>query len=57
MISSYDKFLVALIGAIIFALTNWGGMDLGLDQNWINSVVAVLTPGLVALVPNRPRDR
>lgn len=53
MITSVDKFLLALIGAIIFALTNWVGIDVGIGQETINSIVAVLTPLLVYFVPNK----
>ena len=53
MITSVDKFLVAALGAIIFALTNWFGVDLNVDQDWVNSLTAVLTPVLVWMVPNK----
>ncbi len=53
MITSVDKFLVAAIGAAIFALTNWLGFDFDIGQDWINSLTAVLTPVLVWVVPNR----
>ena len=53
MITSVDKFLVAALGAAAFALINWFGVDLNVDQDWINSLTAVLTPVLVWVVPNR----
>ncbi len=54
MVSSIDKFLVAFIGAIVFALANWFGFDMSaITQDWINSLTAVLTPVLVWAVPNR----
>ena len=53
MITSVDKFLVALIGAVLFAANHFFGVDLALGEGAFNGLVAVLTPVLTYLVPNK----
>lgn len=53
MFSSIDKAVVALLMAGVFLLNNLVGWDLGLGEDTLNAVAAVLSPLLVWLVPNR----
>ena len=52
MISTFDKFLVAALGAIAYALNTWGGLSL--DPDLVNQIIAGVTAILVYVVPNRP---
>ena len=52
MITSIDKALVALLGAILFFLDRVAGLNFGLDDGTIAAIAAALTPLLVWLVPN-----
>lgn len=54
MISSYDKALAALAMAVIFLVNQFFGLGINVSPETINTVVAVVTPVLVYLVPNRP---
>ena len=53
MITSVDKFLIAVIGSIVFALNNFFGFSFAVDPNVINGLVVVLTPVLVYFMPNK----
>ncbi len=54
MISSFDKAIVAVIGAILFFLDRAFGVNLGfIDEGTISAIAAVVTPVLVWLLPNR----
>jgi len=53
MITSVDKFLVALIGSVIFFLQNVIGMNLIIPPDLINGLVMVLTPVIVYFMPNK----
>ena len=52
MITSIDKALVALIGAILFFLEQFAGLNFGLDEGTVTAIATALTPLLVWLVPN-----
>ncbi len=52
MVSSIDKALVALLGAILFFLDRFAGLNFGLDEGTVAAIAAALTPLLVWLVPN-----
>ena len=51
MISTFDKFLVAALGAIAYALNTWGGLSL--DPDLVNQIIAGVTAILVYVVPNK----
>ena len=62
MLTSFDKFLAAVLGVIIYALTEFFGVVeiIGLDlvdpdavNGFIGNAVVFLTPFLVWLVPNK----
>lgn len=49
MITSFDKFLVAVIGAVVSYLV----AHYGTNVDWVNAVVLVATALSVYLVPNK----
>lgn len=53
MFTRYDKFLVALAMAAIHLGNAVFGLDIGVDETAVTTIVAGLTPLLVWLVPNR----
>lgn len=53
MFSSIDKAVIALLMASVFLLNNLVGWDLGLGEDTVNAIAAIMTPLLVWLVPNR----
>ena len=55
MIFAYDKFLISVIGAVLFALNEFAGIDLGIGDAALTGLVAVLTPVLVYFVPNKEK--
>ena len=52
MISSIDKALIALVGAILFFLDRFAGLNFGLDEGTVAAIATAVTPLLVWLVPN-----
>ena len=54
MFTSFDKALVALIGAALFLLNHLAGVDLGWSETTIAALVATASPLLTYVVPNRP---
>lgn len=54
MFTSIDKALTAAAMAALYLLNALGGIDLGLGEETVAAIIAVLTPLLVWLVPNRP---
>lgn len=54
MFTSIDKALTAACMAVLYLLGALGGIDLGLGEPTVAAIVALLTPLLVWLVPNRP---
>lgn len=55
MYSNFDKALVAVImGAI--QLANVLGLHFGVDEHTVTTIVATVTPILIWIVPNLPKD-
>jgi hypothetical protein len=53
MFTSIDKALVAAIMAFLYLMNNVVGINIGLSEATVTSIVAVLTPILVWLIPNK----
>lgn len=53
MFTKIDKAIVALLGSSVFMLNYFFGVDLGWDENTLERLVAIVTPFLVWLVPNK----
>ena len=43
MITSYDKFILALVGAVAFALNTWTGWNVSPDT--VNQIITIATAG------------
>lgn len=54
MFTSIDKALVAIVMAVIYILNTYFGFHLGVSEQLLNTIVAIVTPLLVYLVPNKP---
>jgi hypothetical protein len=52
-LGNYNKALVAVIMGILLLIENWTGWRIGLGEPWVETLLAVLTPIFVWLVPNR----
>jgi hypothetical protein len=53
MFTSLDKALVALIMGILYILNTFAGINIGLSAETVGSIIGILTPILVYLVPNK----
>ncbi|MGD9742763.1 MAG: hypothetical protein AB7F08_10190 [Dongiaceae bacterium] len=53
MFTSIDKAIAAVLMALIFLANNLLGWNLGLGEDAVNAIAAVMTPLLIWLVPNR----
>lgn len=53
MFTSADKAIVALIMAVIYLANAFAGIEIGIPAETVATIVPVLTPLLVWLVPNR----
>lgn len=53
MFTSIDKALIALIMGILYIMNSVFGVSFGLTEQTVASIVGVLTPILVWLVPNK----
>ena len=53
MITSFDKAIAAALGFVLWALSQYAGINLGLSPEAFNGIVAALVPLLVWLVPNK----
>ena len=53
MFTSLDKALAALVMAVMFVLNNFFGINLGIDETTVNTIIAAVTPFLVWLIPNK----
>ena len=51
-LTEMNKFIVAAIGAAITTLTNLFGLAIEVDLGMVASFVAIVTAGLVWLIPN-----
>jgi len=55
MYTTFDKTIVGIIMGGI-ALANYFGFHFGITEATVNAIVGFLTPILVYLVPNLPKD-
>ncbi len=53
MFTGIDKALIALVMAAIYILNTFFGFHLGINEMTLNTIVAVITPILVYLIPNK----
>lgn len=53
MFTSFDKALVALVMALVYIANNFLGFDFILSEETVNTIVSLITPVLVWLVPNK----
>jgi hypothetical protein len=53
MFTSIDKALTAIVMAALYLLNALGGIEIGLAEDTVAAIIAVLTPLLVWIVPNR----
>lgn len=53
MFTSLDKALVALVMAALYLLNNLFGVNIGVDEGLVNSIIVALTPVLVWFFPNK----
>lgn len=53
MNTSYNKAIVALIMAVIMLVNTWKPNLIPIDEVTVNTIVGLLTPLLVYLVPNK----
>lgn len=49
----YNKAIVAVIMSVIALIEEFYGKQLGISEEWVLTTIAILTPVLVWLVPNR----
>ena len=55
MYTQFDKVIVTLIMAVV-SLLNYAGIHFGLSESTVTLVVTTLTPVLVWIIPNLPKD-
>lgn len=53
MFTSIDKALTALVMAVLFLLNTAFGINFGLTEAQVATILTVLTPVLVWLIPNK----
>ena len=53
MFTSLDKALVALVMGVLYLLNTFTTFHVGLTQDQVTAAIALLTPVLVYLVPNK----
>jgi len=53
MFTSIDKALVALIMGLLSIANLWFGIDLGISSDVIIALIAMLTPIIVWMTPNK----
>lgn len=53
MFTSIDKAMTALVMAVLFLLQAAFGINIGLTEVQVASIMMVLTPVLVWLIPNK----
>ena len=53
MFTSIDKALVALVMALVFLANEWLGLTLNVSPERIEMIIALITPAMVWLIPNR----
>ena len=55
MITSYDKFLAALVIALVSFIRGYTGIDLGIDDATAHQITEVLMAAIIWLVPNKAK--
>ena len=53
MVTTFDKFIVAVLGAVLYALNEWFGVSLGFSDEAFQSIAVALSAVLVYFVPNK----
>jgi uncharacterized membrane protein len=53
MFTSFDKAIVALIGAVIFLASGWLGLQISIPVETVQWIAGVITPILVWKFPNK----
>lgn len=53
MFTTFDKAIVALIGAVIFLASEWLGIEANIPVETIQWAASIITPILVWKLPNR----
>lgn len=53
MFTSFDKALIAVIMGALYILNSVFGINLGFTEAQVGTVIGVLTPILVYLIPNK----
>lgn len=51
--AQYNKFIIAIVGAVATMIFDRYGMAWGLPADWPQTVTAVVTPILVYVIPNQ----
>ena len=51
--SAYSKFIVAAVMAGVQFFQSYSGIDLGIDDATVSTVISAITAGMVYLVPNK----
>lgn len=58
MFTSVDKALIALIMAVIYLIHNFTGFTVPfLDQATVTTIIGLLMPILVYVIPNKPTTK
>lgn len=55
MITSVDKALISVVMGVLFLLNTYAGIDLGITEETVSTVIVGLTPILVYLIPNKTK--
>jgi len=53
MFTTFDKAIVALIGAVVFLASSWFGLKMSIPAETIQWIAGILTPILVWKFPNK----
>lgn len=53
MFTSIDKALTAVVMAVLYFLSTFFNISLGLTEETVTSIIAAVTPILVWLIPNK----
>lgn len=53
MFTSIDKALMAVVMGVLYLLNEFFGLSYGLTEDQVSGILAVVTPVLVWLIPNR----
>lgn len=52
-LSSYAKSIVSLIMALLLILETWAGISFpGITEQWVTTLIAIIWPMLVLVIPN-----